>query len=226
MVKQSKLLSVFLSLVLAALVLSAAIAAPILCRPFYYAQIGPLGLEEYTGLEEKEIRRAYDEMLDYCVGLRKDFSTGVLPWSESGRSHFQDVRGLFLLDLGVLAVSIALLLGDLFLRSRRKLQPYRFLGRGPSFWAAAGLGGTFSVVGLLAAIDFDRAFVVFHTLFFPGKDNWLFDWRTDAIILILPEEFFASCAVLIVGLLLLWCGILIAVDLWLGKAMKPRCPHS
>lgn len=221
--KQSKALSVFLSVVVACLVLSASIAAPILCRPFYYAQIAPLGLETYTGLEEDQIRQAYDEMLDFCIGLRKDFSTGVLPWSESGRSHFVDVRALFLLDLAVLAVSALLLLGDLLLRSRRKLQPYRFLGRGPGFWGAAGLGAVFAVVGLLASLDFDRAFVIFHALFFPGKDNWLFDWRTDAIILILPEEFFRNCAILIVALLLLWCLVLIVADLWIGKKLRPAC---
>ena len=222
--KQSKPLAVFLAVATACLVLSASVAVPILCRPFYYAQIGPLGLEEYTGLEEAQIRQAYDEMLDFCIGLRKDFSTGVLPWSESGRSHFADVRTLFLLDLAVMAVSILLLLGDLLLRSRRRVQPYRFCGRGPGFWAAAGLGGVFALVGALASIDFERAFVVFHALFFPGKDNWLFDWRTDAVILILPEEFFRNCAILIGALLLVWCAVLIVTDLWIGKMLRPRCP--
>lgn len=222
--KQSKPLAVFLAVATACLVLSASIAVPILCRPFYYAQIGPLGLEEYTGLEEEQIRQAYDEMLDFCIGLRKDFSTGVLPWSESGRSHFADVRTLFLLDLAVMAVSILLLLVDLLLRSRRRVQPYRFCGRGPGFWAAAGLGGVFALVGALASIDFERAFVVFHALFFPGKDNWLFDWRTDAVILILPEEFFRNCAILIGALLLVWCAVLIVTDLWIGKMLRPRCP--
>ena len=224
MIKQSKLLSVFLSVVLALLVLTTSIAVPILCRPFYYAQIGPLGLVEYTGLSEEQIRTAYDEMMDFCVGKSDEFSTGILPWSEEGKAHFVDVKRLFLLDLSVMAGCVILLTADFILRSRRKLRPYRFLGRGPSFWAAAGMGGAFAVIGTLAAVDFSRAFVIFHTLFFPGKTNWLFDWRTDAIILILPEVFFASCAVLIVGLLLVWCAALIGADVWIGRQMRPRCP--
>ena len=223
MIKQSKLLTVVLAAAMACLVLSASIAAPILCRPFYYAHIEAFELEEYIGLEEGEIRRAYDEMMDFCIGLTDEFSTGVLPWSQSGRDHFVDVKKLFLLDLWVLGISAAVLVADGVFRSRRKVLPYRFLGRGPGFWAAAGLGGVFSVIGLLAAVDFSRAFVVFHTIFFPGKTNWLFDWRTDAIILILPEEFFRNCAILIVALLLVWCMVLIAVDLWLGWMMRPRC---
>ena len=73
---------------------------------------------------------------------------------------------------------------------------------------AAGL-----LIGVLAALDFDRAFVLFHTVFFPGKTNWVFDWRTDPIILLLPQSFFRNCALLILGVLLLWCGALVALDL-------------
>lgn len=221
--KQSKALSVFLSVAVALLILSSSVAVPILCRPFYYAHIDAMGLEEYTGLDEVYIREAFDEMMDFCTGKSDEFSTGILRWSESGRDHFVDVRKLFLLDLWLLGISGALLVGDLIFRSRRKLQPYRFLGRGPGFWAAAGLGGLFTVVGVLAAVDFDRAFVVFHTLFFPGKDNWIFDWRADPIILLLPQDFFRNCAILIVALLLVWCAVLIGMDIWIGKKLKPRC---
>ena len=213
----SKFLTLLLSVLLALAVLSGSIAVPILCRPFYYAQIGPLELEEYTGLEEQVIRQAYDEVLDYCTGKTERFSAGLLPFSDSGASHFADVRGLFLLDLRVLVVSLAVLILALLAARWRKLTPRRFLGRGPGFWGAAGLGGAFLVVGGLAAVDFDRAFVVFHALFFPGKDNWIFDWRTDPVILILPQDFFRNCAILALGLLLLWCGVLIALDFITGK---------
>ena len=75
-------------------------------------------------------------------------------------------------------------------------------------------------VAALAALDFDRAFVVFHSIFFPGKDNWIFDWQTDPIILFLPQDFFRNCALLILALLLVWCGALIAADLWAGNRGK------
>lgn len=222
--RESKAWAVFFAAALACLVLSASVAAPILCRPFYYAQIGPLGIREYTGLPEEEIRRAFDETVDFCIGLRDEFSTGVLPWSESGRSHFVDVRGLFQLDLAAAAVSALLLAAGVLLCARRGVRPCRFRNRGPGFWAAAGLGIVFAAVGALAALDFDRAFTVFHTLFFPGKDNWLFDWRTDGVILILPEAFFRNCALLIGGLTLLWCAALIAADLWIGRRLRKSGP--
>lgn len=215
--KESKLLSLALAVVLALGVLSGAVAVPILCRTFYYAQIGPLGLEEYTGLNEQVIREAYDDVLDYCTGKTDTFSAGLLPFSESGESHFADVRGLFLLDLRVLAVSLGALVVLLLFARWRRLRPRCFLGRGPGFWGAAGLGGAFLIIGGLAALDFDRAFVVFHTLFFPGKDNWIFDWRTDPVILILPQDFFRNCAILVLLLLLVWCAALIVLDFITGR---------
>ena len=111
--RSSKLATAALTVILALLVLSASIAVPILFRPFYYIQIDALRLPERTGWPEEVIREAYDEVLDFCV-LGTPFGTGELSWSESGRSHFADVRVLFRADflvLGVTAVSAALLLG-------------------------------------------------------------------------------------------------------------------
>ena len=126
--KTSKPATVFLAIFIALALLTAAIAAPILCRPFYYAHIGPLKLVERTGLTEEEIKTAFDEMLDYCLGA-EEFSTGVLKWSESGKSHFTDVRVLFLLDLRV-RLSLTWLFKE---RSARCLLPKRLHRCGRSF---------------------------------------------------------------------------------------------
>lgn len=210
--KPSRLASLLCTVTLALLVLSFSIAVPILFRPFYYVQIDALDLPERTGWSEEVIREAYDEVLDFCV-LGKPFGTGQLAWSESGRSHFADVRELFLIDFAVLALSAvvcALLLG---LRLNGKLRFHHPLGRSPGFWAGVLAAGLVAVVGGLAALDFERAFVVFHAIFFPGKDNWLFDPATDQIILVMPEEFFRNCAILIGAVLLVCCAGPIAADL-------------
>lgn len=217
--KTSKSLSAVLSVLLALVVLTGSIAVPLLCRPFYYAHIGAMKLTAY-GLTEEEIKTAYGEMMDFCLGKREDFSAGVLVFSQSGADHFADVRELFLLDLRVLKTVLAVLLAVLVVCKVKKVRPYRLLGRGPGLWAAAGLGGFFLVLGGLVALDFDRAFVIFHSIFFPGKENWMFDWRTDPIILFLPQDFFRNCAVLVLTLLLLWCAALSAADLRAGNRKK------
>lgn len=219
--KPSKLLAVLLALTTAAALLAGTIAVPILYRPFYYLQIGPLELEARTGLTQEEIRTAFDQVMDYCTGQSDTFSTGSLRWSDSGRDHFTDVRGLFLLDLQVL-LEAALLLVILLLTGRlTQRRAALLLGRGPAFWAGAGLGGGFLLLGGLAALDFNRAFTLFHVLFFPGKDNWIFDPAVDQIITILPQAFFRNCAILILTLLLLGCALLIAWDLRRHRKGRP-----
>ena len=190
---REKVHSVLTSVFSALAVLTGAIAVPLLVRPFYHIHVDFLHLPERTGLPRELILEAYDDVMDYCLGLRADFAAGVLPFSRSGADHFADVRFLFLLNMAVLAVSVLALLGLWLWRRRAGFTCHRFAGRGPGFWGACGLGIGGIAVGLLAATDFDRAFTVFHHLFFPGKDNWLFDPYTDPVIWLLPQVFFRNC---------------------------------
>ena len=209
---REKLLSVLKALFTSLLVLSGSIAVPLLVRPFYHLHIKPLELERASGLTYDQIRQAYDGVMDYCLGLQDSFSAGLLPFSESGEAHFADVRALFLLDLWVLGLSAAaLLLLGLYCRYKA-VACHRFRGHGPAFWGCTGLGVAFILIGALAAIDFDRAFVVFHSLFFPGKDNWIFHPKTDPVILLLPQVFFRNCAILILAVLIVSCMVIILRD--------------
>lgn len=190
-------------LVLMLFAVSASIAIPILWRGFYYLHIDALNLPAATGWNRELIREAFDEMMDFCV-KSAPFGTGALAWSEEGMQHFADVRKLFQLDLTVFVCSGAALL-LLFVLSRR-MKPLRIKGRAPSFYAGCGVLLVSAVLTVLAAIDFDRAFVVFHRIFFPGKTNWIFDYRTDQIILVLPPVYFRNCAILAVSVLALICA--------------------
>ncbi len=209
MVLKKKLLAVSQAVLTALVVLSGAIAAPILCRPFYYLHIQYTDIMSRFDITVQQVKMAYNEMMNYCIGLTDTFSAGILAFSESGASHFADVRKLFLLDLWVLVVAAVLLTAVSLLRRK---DPVKLLNHTPGFWSAVGLGVTFVTVGALAALDFDRAFTVFHQLFFPGKDNWIFDYRTDPIILMLPAEFFRNCAIAILALILISCGALLLHD--------------
>ena len=217
--KESKVLNVVFSVLTALLVLTGSVAVPLLCRPFYYAHIEAFNLTQY-GVSVEQIKTAYNQMMDFCLGLRPDFAVGELVFSQSGMEHFVDVKKLFLLDLWVLGACLAALVILLVVCRKKKLHSAPLAGRGPGFWGAVGLGASILVVGALAAMDFDRAFVIFHSIFFPGKTNWVFDWRVDPIILLLPQDFFMNCAILILALVLVWCAALIAADIWAGKKRR------
>ena len=194
------------------LVLTVSIGLPIYLRPFYYAHIDALELDQASGFTKDQIRTAYDEVLDYLTLPDKPFGTGEIAHSQEGAAHFADCKVLFDLNAWVLVGSALVVLGILLVRKRCKLPSLR----PAAFWAGVSALTLPIVVGTLAAMDFDRAFVIFHQIFFPGKDNWIFNYYTDPIIQILPQTFFMNCAILIgVGLLLL-SGCL----LWLGRHRK------
>ena len=221
MKKDSRAASLALTIALALLALTFSIAVPILCRPFYYAHISALDLPGRTGWSAETIRAAYDEVLDFCV-LGTPFGTGELAWSASGMSHFADVRVLFRLDFLLLGLSLgacALLWG---LIRRWKFTFHRFLGRGPGFWAGTGAAAVVLILAGLAALDFDRAFTVFHAVFFPGKDNWMFNPYTDEIITVMPEQFFMNCAVFIGAGLIFFSAAAITADCLLQKKLSEK----
>lgn len=209
----------FLSLLCTACVflflLTASISLPIYIRPFYYAHIDAYDLEAVSGYSKAEIREAYDEVLDYLTLQGKPFGTGVMACSHEAEHHFADCRVLFELN-GVLLTGSGCILALLFLL-RKKWGPYRLGKHSAPYWAAVLSVTAPIMIGGLAALDFDRAFVIFHSIFFPGKTNWIFDWYADQIIRVLPQEFFRNCAILI-GLGLIWMagGILV----WEGRKNK------
>ena len=199
-----RVLSVLCAVSVFFLLLTVSIGLPIYIRPFYYAHIGAYELEQVSGYSEAQIRQAYDEVLDYLTLPGKGFGTGVMPCSHEAEHHFADCRVLFELNAFIL-VGSGLILALLF-ALRKKWGPYR-LGRHSAAWWAAVLSVTAPImIGALAAIDFDRAFVIFHSIFFPGKTNWLFDWHADQIIRVLPQAFFRNCAILIGGGLVTMAG--------------------
>ena len=185
-----------ISLVLFAI--SFSINLPIYFRPFYYALIKPLNivndLNKETGgsFTTKDVIEAYNEVLNYCCFFTK-FGTGKLAWSQDGMNHFKDCRSLFLLDTIVMFVSGLLIGGTHILKRKGLVIPYKHSH------LIAGISAIALplIIGMLASINFDKAFEIFHHIFFPGKDNWLFDQKTDQVILIMPMNFFMACAIFI-----------------------------
>ena len=199
-----RLLSVLCMICVCLFLLTVSIGLPIYIRPFYYAHIGAYDLEGLSGYSEAQIREAYDEVLDYLTLPGREFGTGELPHSPEGKAHFEDCKVLFDLNASILLLSGAILAVLFFMR--RRWGDYRIGKHSALLWAAVLSLTAPMIIGALAALDFDRAFVIFHSIFFPGKTNWVFDWYADPIIRVLPQEFFRNCAILIGGGLVTMAG--------------------
>lgn len=195
-------LTIVLILSLLILMITFSIGLPIYFRPFYYLHIKALNMTEITKWSYFTIKNAYDEVLDFLV-LNKPFGTGELRYSSEGKAHFEDCKILFDLNFYCLLGSFIISTLILVLNKLKKIEIKRYFDFHPVFYSSIVAIIIPLVLGVLAAIDFDRAFEVFHTIFFPGKDNWLFNPSTDQIIRVMPQEFFRNCAILIGASLLI-----------------------
>ena len=202
--KLNKHFSYFLILTIIIAIISASIAVVILFRPFYYLNVKLLDLVQITGYSFSQIKTAYDEMMNYCLGLTNIFSCGDLKYTIEGMNHFTDCRTLFILDIALAILSLSIITVTIILKNKGKIQ-LTYLKHNFSYYSSIIIMFVFSFITLLAISDFDAMFVKFHQLFFPNKDNWIFDPRYDQIINILPEQFFINCAIVIASIMFLCC---------------------
>ena len=190
-----------------------AIALPLYFRPFFYLQIHTLHLPEQTGHTARELRDAFDELMNYLTLPGQEFGTGVFPSSAQGAAHFADCKVLMMLVVVLLFASLAVVIACRVLRRIGYFRPKRPFGLDVGFTVGVCALGVFSVIGLLLALNFQAAFTVFHKLFFPGKKNWVFYPDQDPIILMLPHAFFINCAALIAAVIIVWSVLLILLAL-------------
>lgn len=171
-------------------------------RPLYYMGMERISAE--TGHSVETIKENYDALIDWCSPLYNgvlDFPS--LPESESGISHFVEVKVIFNLFFVLLFVTPLFLAGLIYLQHKRGSSSWMLSS--PIIVCVLPL-----LIGLACAIDFNRIFVLFHQLVF-NNDDWLFSQYEDPIILFLPERFFLQCALIIVGTVLTGCGVLLAL---------------
>lgn len=171
-------------------------------RGLYSSNIDRWRLTELSGLTREEIMLNYDALMRWCLPWHTaELSFPTLSMSANGAQHFAECKVLF--NFFTLGGALALIIGiaDIVRLRRKALSPETSLAEAASACRVMTASGAVSllipvVLLLAAAVDFDRTFVTFHKLFF-GNDLWIFDYRTDPVILILPEEYFLLCAVVI-----------------------------
>lgn len=199
---------------------SFSIGLPIYAREFYYMQISPLDIENECGKDRETVIEGYDEVLDYLTKPNKSFSAGEFKYSDNGAKHFADCKSLFTLNAVIYIISVVIIAVLLTLKRLKLIEFSRPLGLISPFWSGAVTLLVFAALGIAVFIDFDTAFYVFHRIFFPGKDNWMFNPYTDEIILAMPGEFFMHCAILIGSSVIILSLILIALGII--KKLKSR----
>ncbi|NLI89015.1 MAG: TIGR01906 family membrane protein [Epulopiscium sp.] len=182
-------------------------------KGLYYWDINKLSIAQSSNISEDKIKDDYSVLIEYLTDKNIDkLSFSHFEMSKEGEIHFKDVKDIFIFLkslMYILAIySIAAIIINYIVKE------YDFLK-----YTAMGIIMIPIGILILAMLNFDRAFIIFHKIAFTN-DYWIFDPATDPIITILPQEFFYHCFLLIVSIILLIAIVLTGIYRYLNKGRR------
>jgi len=195
------------ALCLLTLIVSQSIIFPTFFMPFFRQQYASQEIAEYIGMSDEELIYVTVELLDYMRARRDDLDgiratvDGVEQefFSERDKAHMIDVRVLYDRLFVVRNVAFWGLLALIGLMAITK-SPIRHLLARCSREVMAGFLIISAIVAVLIAIDFDRAFEIFHLIFF-DNDLWILFPPRDRLVMMVPLQFFINISIFIGSLL-------------------------
>ena len=187
---------------------------------FYEKLYKKYHVTESLDMEMEDVMTVTDYMMDYLIGNEEELSivTNVDGktqdfFNEQDRLHMWDVQNLFLGGLKLRTVLLVISAMILVILGVRKVDLKKLL---PKAYTKAFLVflGILAFLGVAFTVDFTACFTIFHKIFFTN-DLWLFDPRTDYMIRMLPEGFFADMVLRIVLFFVGFLAVLFLVmQLW------------
>lgn len=190
---------------------------------FYEKEYTKYNVTESLNMEMEDVMIVTDHMMDYLIGREAELSivTDVDGkeqdfFNEQDRLHMWDVQNLFLGGLKLRNILLIITAAIVILLGVKKAELKILL---PNAYTKAFLVfvGILVFLGIAFTIDFTKCFTVFHEIFFTN-DLWLFDPRTDYMIRMLPEGFFADMVVRIILFFLGFLGIVFTgMQVWKKK---------
>jgi integral membrane protein (TIGR01906 family) len=197
---QVKFINLILTITLSFTIIMGSIILATLSKFIYYFDINYLDIPKFSGLTIAEIKENYNYTISYIFNNSLvNFQPPTLSSSLDGSQHFLEVRNLFNLGIKLFIIGIIISILLLIILKRNRIREYKFV-KYTSFIILS--------LPVLALIfintDFTFIFTIFHKILF-NNDKWLLDPVTDPIINIMPEEYFAHCAIAI----LLYSSILV-----------------
>ncbi|MCK9216847.1 MAG: TIGR01906 family membrane protein [Firmicutes bacterium] len=180
-------------------------------------------ISEEIGLEKEELIKATTNLLDYLKDNRDnlDFKAVVQNdevefFSNKDKLHMIDVKNIFITINRLKYFLIAILLVIIIIVTTIKsLRPD--IGKVLIFSTILGTL-PFLLLIFLILMDFNKYFTIFHEVFF-DNDLWLLDPKSDRLVNIFPEKFFAYSALKI----LIYYFIFMAFLFVLGFVIKRNC---
>ena len=199
-------------------ILSQSIIFPTFFMPFFSWQYERLDVAATIQVEEDELMRVTGELLDYMRGNRPalyDIYATVAGeerrfFSDIEIRHMVDVLDLYNIAFTIRNVAFFLGVGLVLAMVLLKYETLATLARCTREVLIGFLTLTTILVALIA-INFNRAFTIFHELFF-NNNYWILDARVDLLINMVPLSFFIHISIFIGALIVVSSGIIITAS--------------
>lgn len=196
MKKNSKVVIIFLSLMIFLVSVLGAVTTSVFELDFYTKSQSKHQVAEKLNLSQQQVTEATIVSLLYTKGLVKDlvYNTEIDGevvdlYSKQDKEHMIDVKNLYagayyVLLAGIVGIFISMLT-LVFLRKSFNTFSLTLLFNKVSFYALVFVG----VVALFAFVSFDQFWTFFHKIFF-RNDLWLMDYNKDLLVNIFPAGLF------------------------------------
>jgi len=194
----SKLINTILGLCVALFSIGLSVMLVLNLTPVYRITIEKFNLVNGTGISAEDLMINYKGVINY---LRNPFIEELkfkdFAMSSSGKIHFEEVKDIFMNLYIIMFISIlVLIVFKLIKKISEHIKLVKILNYSSNIILLL-----FGFVAAMIAIDFSKAFVIFHNIFFKNS-YWIFDPKTDPIINALPEGLFMIYALIIIIFLL------------------------
>ena len=168
---------------------------PVFSASFYINEFRKYDLAGAFKMTEPDLRLVVKNLLGFMAGFtpRLDIRVPVfgaerLFFNSREIFHMEDVRVLFTRGFTAMWAAAALLAGAGVYIFQKK---YFYDAAKWVLGTCVFLICSFGTLAAVIAFNFERAFVIFHEVFFTN-DMWLLNPDTDLLINMLPQEFFIS----------------------------------
>ena len=153
---KSRKRDIVLALFLTVFIICLAVIITVFFKQLYYFDIDYLKIAESTGLSREVIQKNYDVLIQYqSIFYQGSLNLPDFVMSNTGRIHFEEVKRVF--EMIQITFVVTGIISAVMIYLNVKQKEYRFLPLTSFFSVAIP-----SVLGFFVALDFDKAFVIFH----------------------------------------------------------------
>lgn len=209
----NKIISFLLSIAISLVTIGISVIFALNLKGIYNYLCAKLNLDRISKVSIEGIQGDYKTLISYLQNPAiKKLKFDNFYMSNNGEFHFYEVKNIFLGIYFSTIISILLLLIYVIYKKykKEKMNIIKIANNSANIMLIA-FGAILSAI----IIDFSKAFIMFHKIFF-NNDYWIFDPDLDPIIMVLPEYIFMFYAILVIALILI-CIIIYKLSYYKNK---------